>query len=397
MERDFDRVAVVGLGAMGRHIALLAARAGHIVTLVEIDDDVCLEARRFLEVTLQAEGFGVEPQRLLVHAMTGDSPLHERQDLVIEAVPEDVQLKVEVLRRLAASQPEETVFASNTSSLDITALGRLVGRSQPVAGLHFFNPASVMKLVEIPEVPGLDPGLLADLSVLMEAWGRIPLRCAPQPGYVVNRVARPFYLEAQRVLEESALSPSEVDAMVRQDLGFVWGPLEVADFVGHDVNLAVTTYAWELAGRDPRLQPTRAQRSLVMSGQLGKKARRGFYRYDADGHRLRERYDENQLLAARGEPRMDVATRIAVQVISEAVAMCTRDGITAGTIDRAMQLGANWPRGPFQLLDDMGVDAVRDSLVQLSAGGPDGRYRVERPLSTTVEYEAFCRRYRAEP
>ncbi|MCW2295429.1 3-hydroxyacyl-CoA dehydrogenase [Rhodococcus erythropolis] len=380
---SFDRVAVLGVGAMGKHIAYRAYAAGHHLTVADVGRDSIDRVREWILATGEQKGIAAAPSRISTHVSTSNEPLSEPQDLVIEALPENRELKTATLQRVNDTQPDTAILASNTSSLDIRDLARAVDkRPGRVVGLHFFNPASVMKLVEIPRMPGMAEATLTDLAELMSGWGMVPLLCPPEPGYIVNRVARPFYLEAQRVLEETDLTATEIDTLVREDLGFPWGPLEVTDFVGHDVNLAVSTYAWEIAGRDPRLEPTQAQRTLVDAGSYGRKSQRGFYRYNADGHKIADAVDLERLDAARGSVITNVAERVAVQVISEAIAMTVRDGVGRETIDTAMKLGANWPTGPFEMLDSMQAEHVIATLTALQQRTPGERYRIEPELAT---------------
>ena len=204
-------------------------------------------------------------------------------DLVIEAVPERMDLKVEVLGRVKGAAPERALFGTNTSSLSITELGRRLGAGARTIGLHFFNPPPVMALVEV--VHGVrTSGAVLDAAVeLMRAWGKTPVRCASTPGFIVNRVARPFYGEAQRMAEAGVADPATIDWILRERGGFPMGPFELTDFIGQDVNLAVGTSVWEQTDHDERYAPTEFQRRLVASGKLGRKSGEGVYPYAADG------------------------------------------------------------------------------------------------------------------
>lgn len=274
----FGPVGVIGAGAMGAGIAQVAATAGHAVTLVDAAPGA---AARAVEKIGTALARLVDKGRLapddataVLGRITPAEALDELPNcgLVIEAVPEDLDLKQRIFAELADRQPSTTVLATNTSSIDIDDIAADVVDPERVLGLHFFNPPPVMKLVEVVHGKRTAQAFVEHAMALMTTWGKSPVRCRSTPGFIVNRVARPFYGEAQRIVEEGTADAATVDWVLREKGGFPMGPLELTDFIGQDVNLAVGTSVWEQTGRDERYAPTAFQQDLVEAGRLGRKS-----------------------------------------------------------------------------------------------------------------------------
>lgn len=196
-------------------------------------------------------------------------------DLAIEAIVESLDVKRTVFGQLAAVVKPDAILATNTSSLSIDAIAAAVTTPGRVVGMHFFNPAPVMKLVEVVYGSATAPSAVDEVCAIASAWGKIPVRVASSPGFIVNRVARPFYGEAHRLIEERAAEPAVIDAVMRDAGGFRMGPLELTDLIGQDVNLAVSASVWEATSYDPRYAPSAYQRGLVDAGRLGRKTGTG--------------------------------------------------------------------------------------------------------------------------
>ncbi|KKI41622.1 3-hydroxyacyl-CoA dehydrogenase [Obesumbacterium proteus] len=281
-------VGVIGAGTMGIGIAQVAASAGHDVMLFDVSAEASSRALSALHQRLQqrvdaGKADADFTQQLLariqiVTALTELAPC----TLVIEAIAERLEIKQSLFRDLEAICSPQTLFASNTSSLSITAIASALKHPQRMAGLHFFNPAPVMKLVEIVRGLETDADTLNALRELAVAWKKQPVVCRSTPGFIVNRVARPFYAETLRALEEQLATPATLDAVLRDAGGFAMGPLQLTDLIGHDVNYAVTESVFYAFGSDPRFQPSLVQKELVEAGHLGRKSGRGFYRYQSD-------------------------------------------------------------------------------------------------------------------
>ena len=285
---DLDtQIAVIGAGAMGAGIAQVAAQAGHNVLLYDARPDAISQAIKNIDSQLGrrvAKGrLSAEQHSMTVARLQPAHSLSELADagLIIEAIVEDLQVKRNLFRQLEDCCSADCIFASNTSSISITSLAAELRHPERMLGMHFFNPAPVMALVEI--ISGLASAWqLADrLYATALAWGKKPVHARSTPGFIVNRVARPFYAESLRLLEEGAADFATLDALLRDAGGFRMGAFELTDLIGHDVNYAVTCSVFEAYYGDPRFQPSLIQKELVDAGFLGRKSGRGFYRYDA--------------------------------------------------------------------------------------------------------------------
>ncbi len=384
-------VAVVGVGAMGTGIAQVAAQAGHEVHLVDAVQGAAADARERLATTLRrladrgkvsAEDATATLERIhLGPSADGDLAALPPVGLVIEAVVERLDVKREIFGTLAAHQSGHTVLASNTSSLDITAIADGIPQPGRVIGLHFFNPPPLMRLVEVVRGEHSDPAVLDAAAALVRGWGKTPVRCTSTPGFIVNRVARPFYGEAQRMVADGIADPATIDLALREHAGFRMGPMELTDLIGQDVNLAVGTSVWEQTGQDPRYQPTDYQRGLVAAGRLGRKTGHGVFRYDESGGPLDAVPDEGLTGRLVGGPvTTDPVARTLAMLVNEAVDLVHRREATASDVDTAMRLGTNYPKGPHEWLQQIGAPTVLAQLRELDEAFPGGRYRVSPAL-----------------
>ncbi len=280
-------IGIVGAGAMGAGIAQVAARAGHPVLLYDTRPEAAANAIQGIGATLHkmaAKGRFTAEQASAVHGrLRAARSLNDLAScsLIVEAIVENLEAKREVFRALEGLTSSETLFATNTSSLSITAIASDLRHPERLAGMHFFNPAPLMPLVEI--VCGLETGegTLQVLEATALAWGKEPVRARSTPGCIVNRIARPFYAEALRLLDETVADPATLDAVLRESGGFRMGPFELMDLIGNDVNFAVTCSVFEAFFHDPRFTPSVRQKELVDAGRLGRKSGQGFYAYAA--------------------------------------------------------------------------------------------------------------------
>ncbi|MGW0749945.1 3-hydroxyacyl-CoA dehydrogenase [Streptomyces sp. NPDC002587] len=281
-------VAVVGAGTMGQGIAQVALLAGHRVLIYDID------------AALAADGVGMVQDRVERMAAKGRLDRVEAEDaigrigaagaladlagaaLVIEAVVENVTVKQTLFAALEEVVSPDALLATNTSSLSVTELAAGLAHPGRFLGLHFFNPAPLLPLVEV--VSGFATGAAAAerAYATVLGWGKTPVRCADTPGFIVNRIARPFYAEAFSVYEEQGADPATIDAVLRESGGFKMGPFQLTDLIGQDVNEAVTRSVWESFFRSPKFTPSLAQRRLVQSGRLGRKSGHGWFPYGPD-------------------------------------------------------------------------------------------------------------------
>ncbi|WP_296942150.1 3-hydroxyacyl-CoA dehydrogenase PaaH [uncultured Massilia sp.] len=281
-------VAVIGSGAMGSGIAQVAAAAGHQVRLFDTSQDAVARA---------IAGIGKAYARLVEKGRMGAAeadlarerlrPMAALQDaagaaLAVEAIVEDLDAKRALFAALEAVVGPDCILATNTSSISVTAIAAGLQRPQRLVGMHFFNPVPLMALVEVVAGVATDKAVADVVAATAAAWGKSPVHAKSTPGFIVNRVARPYYAEALRLLQEGAADAATLDAVMRDAGGFRMGPFELMDLIGHDVNFSVTRSVFDAYFGDPRYTPSTLQQELVNAGFLGRKSGRGFYRYGAD-------------------------------------------------------------------------------------------------------------------
>ncbi|AYH46145.1 3-hydroxyacyl-CoA dehydrogenase PaaH [Azoarcus sp. DN11] len=285
------KVLVIGAGAMGSGIAHVAAAAGHAVYLYDTRAEAVEKGRdgiardlRFLAARGKLAETEADATLARVIPVTELTAARDA-GLAIEAIVENLDVKQKLFRALEDLLDADAILATNTSSLSITQIGAALARPERLAGLHFFNPAPRMKLVEIVSGLATTRALADTLYETAKAWGKVPVHATSTPGFIVNRVARPYYAEALRVLNERAADPATLDAALRDGCGFPMGPFELMDLIGHDVNFAVTRSVFDAYFGDKRFTPSLIQQELVAAGRLGRKSGRGFYDY-AEGASL---------------------------------------------------------------------------------------------------------------
>ncbi|MDT8304652.1 MAG: 3-hydroxyacyl-CoA dehydrogenase NAD-binding domain-containing protein [Anaerolineae bacterium] len=281
---EIQTVAIIGAGTMGAGIAQATALGSYRVILYDISHDLLEKAADHIFALID-KGVSLgkveeEAAAMARDALSLTTAWHDvaAADLVIEAVPEKLPLKQEIFGRLDGLVGDHAILASNTSSLSINALAGATNRPQRLVGLHFFNPAHIMRLVEIIRGDDTSEETLAAAAAFVARLGKTAVHCADTPGFIVNRVARPFYGEAFRLLGEGAADVPTIDRLV-ESLGFRMGPFTLVDLIGCDVNYDVTRAVYEAYFHEPRYRPHPLQRRMVESGRLGRKSGRGFYNY----------------------------------------------------------------------------------------------------------------------
>lgn len=364
---------------MGVGIAQVALEAGHEVVLYDVDE-VALERGR----DRLRDGLGRRAARLELDADSLDEWVEGRianlrsavtldavgavAEVVIEAALEDLDLKRTIFLALDRDLPAEALLATNTSALPIAEIASATNRPERVLGLHFFNPAPLMALVEVVRGPQTDQATVDQAIDLMERWGKTPVVSADSPGFIVNRVNRPFTLEALAILEHGTATTAQIDVAMR-DAGYPMGPFELMDLAGIDVNLAAARGIHDgfVARGDPlagRFEPSIRQERMVDSGRLGRKTGAGFFTYE-DGVAVDA--DAAPLGAATRDRIVD---RIELAIVNEAYRARDEGVADADAIDRALRLGAGHPQGPFERWRDRG--AAAGVLARLRALGDDG-------------------------
>jgi len=276
-------ICICGAGTMGSGIAQSAASSGFYVILYELNDVVLEKAKVSIEKNLQSL---VEKRKITGNAkeetlnnLRFTSNLHDcLGDVIIEAIIEKPEAKISLFNQLAEINHSETVFASNTSSLSITQIAKGVKNPERVIGMHFFNPATIMRLVEVVNTEFINNQTTSTIIELAKLMNKTPVICKDSPGFIVNRVARPFYIESLRLVEEELIDLAKIDSLM-ESTGFKMGPFKLMDLIGNDINYAVSCSVYEQLGDPERLKPSFIQKEKVETGQLGKKTGKGYYNY----------------------------------------------------------------------------------------------------------------------
>ena len=381
-------VGVIGAGAMGSGIAQVAATYGHKVLLFDQDSSALMRARSSIEKNLarsviknrltSAESDAVS-SRIEYIGGTSYEPI-SAAGLVIEAIVENLEIKQNLFATLDRIVRADAVLATNTSSLSVTAIARASSRPERVIGVHFFNPPTVLPLVEI--VPGLAtlPEVTANTQQLVDAWGKKTVIASDTPGFIVNRIARPFYGEALRIYEEGIADMATIDWAMKEIGGFKMGPFELMDFIGNDVNFAATKSVYEATFHDSRFRPTLTQQRLFDAGYFGRKTGRGYFDYSPD--------------AVMPEPDRDpelgqlIFRRILSMLINQAADALYLRIASAHDIDLSMTLGVNYPKGLLAWADELGIPETVKWLSALQDFYGEERYRPS-PLLKTMAADGF--------
>ncbi|HET8563926.1 MAG TPA: 3-hydroxyacyl-CoA dehydrogenase NAD-binding domain-containing protein [Candidatus Binatia bacterium] len=281
-----EKIGVVGAGTMGAGIAQVAAQAGFHTLLYDVSQEFIDKGlgriRSFLEGSRERGKISADEEKQILARLTNSVKLDDFKEctLIIEAAPEKLDLKREIFKQLDAICRPETLLATNTSSFSVTAIGASAQRPERILGLHFFNPPPLMALVEVIQGDRTSAATIATATALMREMGKTPAHAQDTPGFIVNRIARPFYNEALRILGDGDASVEAIDRIMKEAGSFRMGPFELMDLIGNDVNFAATESLYQSFFQDPRFRPSPIQHRMVMGGNLGRKTGRGFYAYD---------------------------------------------------------------------------------------------------------------------
>jgi len=374
------KIGVLGGGAMGAGIAQVAAQAGHPVILVDIQEEQLSKAmdnlKKGLNKLVEKGKFTQEQSQQIVESIQVSTSTNDFVGcgLIIEAIVEKLEVKQSVFQQLDALLDESVILASNTSSLSVTAIASVCQHPERVIGLHFFNPATIMPLVEIIPAIQTTPALPDVLKDMMIKWKKVPVIAKDWPGFIVNRVARPYYSEALRIFDEGLATQPEIDKAMR-NVGFKMGPFELMDLIGHDVNYTVTESVFASFYFDPRFKPSITQKKLLEAKWLGRKTGRGFYTYP-DGCPEVELNDNKA---------KEVQHRILCMLINEACDAHYLGLASEEDIDLAMTKGVNYPKGLFDWGRDWGFENVNQTLQNLMDQYQDDRYRISSGLKNRIK------------
>ncbi|MGN6256265.1 MAG: 3-hydroxyacyl-CoA dehydrogenase NAD-binding domain-containing protein [Solirubrobacterales bacterium] len=362
-----SRVGVVGAGTMGRGIAQIAALGGYETVLYDVSPALAEAGAKGLREALDKGAsrgrWSVDDAEAAKARVETASELGGLSgcELVVEAAPERLELKREIFTKLAEVLGPEAVLASNTSSLRVTDIAAGVPQPERVVGMHFFNPPPLMKLVEIVATEGSSEAALAAATEVGERMGRAPIRAKDSPGFVANRLARPFTLESLRILGDGVADAARIDRIVRLSGGFRMGPFELLDLIGLDVNLEIARSFFAQGGEPERWRPNPIQEELVDEGKLGRKSGRGYHAYGPGQEREPDpdlgieapTLDPNQL--AKIDPAAEeVLSRLFAQIANEAAFALEEEIASPEDMETAMKLGFNWPVGPLEFTQLIG-------------------------------------------
>jgi 3-hydroxybutyryl-CoA dehydrogenase len=376
-------IGVLGAGTMGLGIAQVAAQCGHQVILADLNTNQLDKAKATLGVTLSKhvdKGKIDASAKLAIEnriQYASEIEAFVDCDFVIEAIIEDLEIKKSVFQALEKTVSSHCILASNTSSLSIASIGSALNNSERIIGIHFFNPAPIMPLVEIVPAIQTSTEVLNSSIALIRSWNKTVVVCKDTPGFIVNRVARPFYGEALRIYEEGIADFATIDWAMVQFGGFKMGPFTLMDYIGNDVNYAVTESVFKAFYFDTRFKPSFTQKRLKEAGFYGRKSGRGFYDYSIGSSMPQPKMDEKI-----GKQIFD---RVICMLINEAIDAVFMQVASTQDIDIAMIKGVNYPKGLLAWADEIGLDQVLLRLEDLQITYGEDRYRPNPLLRKMVK------------
>ncbi len=376
-------IGVVGAGTMGSGIAQVAAAAGHSVKIYDSNSSVLQKAADNLRSTINKltdkQKITKEKGESILNNIKWIDDLKKFTGccLIIEAVIENLDVKQKLFSELEKIVDDTCVLATNTSSLSITSIATACSKQDRVIGVHFFNPAPLMPLVEI--IKGLATGLKveSDTKKLIDSWEKVTVLAKDTPGFIVNRIARPFYGESIRIYEEGIADFVTIDWAMKEIGGFKMGPFELMDLIGNDINYAVTETVWTQLFFDPRYKPSLTQKRLFEAKRFGKKSGIGYYNYAED--------------AVLPEPKKDrvlgeqICDRVVAMLINEAADALYINIASKEDIDLAMTKGVNYPKGLLKWCDEIGAEKILNKLNYLKEEYAEDRYRPSVLLKKMVK------------
>ena len=369
----YKKTIVVGAGAMGIGIAQVLSQAGVNVLLYDIDPEGVKKALEKLHKTMerlvlkgkidQADSLEIFKRITPIESLSKE----QDTDLVIEAISENIDLKRRLFEQLEQIFPADTIFATNTSSLSIASLAKELNQPERLIGIHFFNPAALMPLVEIIPSLATSPELVSQCKTWLLQMGKSPVVAKDSPGFIVNRVARAFYGEAMNIYEEGIASPDTIDWAMTSIGKFKMGPFLLTDFIGQDINYSVSESVWTQFYFEPRFRPNISQKRLVDLGWLGRKAGRGFYLYE-EGIALTNPIKDDVL-------GNHILERILALLINEALSALGDSLCSLEDLETAMTKGVNYPMGLIEWAKKLGPEKILQILNDLLNKTGDARYR----------------------
>ncbi|MDG1331156.1 MAG: 3-hydroxyacyl-CoA dehydrogenase NAD-binding domain-containing protein [Crocinitomicaceae bacterium] len=366
-------VGVLGAGTMGSGIVQVAAQNNHQVVLVDLNEHILMKSKAKLEKIMnrlvEKEKITSDEATAIQGRITYSQDVHDFKDcgLVVEAIIENLEIKQEVFGKLEQIVSRECILASNTSSLSIASIAASVELSERMIGIHFFNPAPLMPLVEIIPAVQTSSETVERTTSLIDSWNKVTVSCKDTPGFIVNRVARPFYGEALRIYEEGVADFATIDWAMTEIGGFRMGPFTLMDYIGNDVNYVVTETVFAAFYYDPRYKPSFTQKRHSEAGYYGRKSGRGYFNYGEGA--------ENPAPNEDRELGQKIFERILIMLINEAVDALFLNIASKESIDLAMTKGVNYPKGLLTWADELGLDVVLEKLQSMYEEYGEDRYR----------------------
>lgn len=377
------RIGVLGAGTMGSGIAQVAATAGHEVLLIDASEEQILRATASLDKIFSKL---VEKEKITAHQkqeilcrikLETDIAAFHDCGLVIEAIVEDLTIKKEVFARLETFVSDSCILASNTSSLSIASIGSALKKPERIIGIHFFNPAPLMPLVEVVPAVQTSAEVLETTKNLIDSWKKVTVLTKDTPGFIVNRIARPFYGEALRIYEEGIADFATLDWAMTHFGQFKMGPFTLMDYIGNDVNYAVTESVFAAFYYDPRYKPSLTQKRYSEAGYFGRKSGRGYYNYSENASNTEPNRDE--------KIGYDIFERILVMLMNEAADALFLNIASKQDIDLAMTKGVNYPKGLLAWAEEFGIEKLLQKLETLQEEYGEDRYRPSPLLKRMVK------------
>jgi len=365
------KVSVIGAGTMGAGIAQIAATNGHEVCLYDSFDGAIetaeIKLKKILNRLVEKERITQQENEAILGRINFTKQIKKvaGSGLVIEAIIENLAIKQKVFTEVEGLVDENCIIASNTSSLSIASIAAACKKAERVVGIHFFNPAPLMPLVEIIPAVQTSESTLNKAKAIIDSWKKITVIAKDTPGFIVNRVARPFYGEALRIYEEGVADFATIDWAMREIGGFRMGPFQLMDYIGNDINYTVTETVFTAFYFDPRYKPSFTQKRMMEAGYLGRKSGRGYYDYSTDTSNA----NEDRELGKK------ILWRILAMLINEAADALFLNIATKEDIDLAMTKGVNYPKGLLAWADEIGIENVLQQLESLQAEYGEDRYR----------------------
>ena len=376
-------ISVIGAGTMGSGIAQVAASNGCQVTIVDSSQPALENSKSKLKSILnrlvEKGKINEEQSKSILARIHWTTKMDEisNSNMVIEAIVENLEIKQNLFSEMESLVSDICILATNTSSLSVSKIASVCKLKSRIMGVHFFNPVPLMKLVEVIPTEETDKKLLSEVKSSLEGWGKSVVTAKDTPGFIVNRVARPFYSEALKIYEEGLADFATIDWAMKEFGGFRMGPFELMDYIGNDVNYSATKAVYDGTNHDPRYKPSPIQKKLMDEGLLGRKSGKGYFDYSENA--VNPEPNKNEKLGQQ------IFNRILAMLINAAVDALHLNIATRDDIDTAMTTGVNYPKGLLQWADAIGPNSPLEQLKELHTQSGDDRYIASPLLIKKVE------------